>query len=364
MVHLFNKVYLEFDDKIEINFNRVVISEKYGSKMLEILDQVSYGQLIAFGKTYDEVVGENFLDFVTILKDFGETYDKKIIVYCDKESYKKFISQWFRLILPNLDFDGVKTLMDFTVYKERIVSNTQLSSVYSIDLNSLWDGLGDVKDSWESTRDIDRTEIKKLNLNYSYEFLLSTYFSGDDSYKDELKKTLHMFLRRWFKEVFIDSRQMVLLNLTNHKFLSALGIDPNTVDITQLDPLATIEQLESYTDNEIWKRDQNTYGDCVLDGLSDEKSTKLMNTFLNILENFEGVQMNQSDFEIKNYINVACAETITDEELNSLLNYVIENPFDTALVPKFDFQNVNFPLIQYFLSEKYKEKDLTKYKLL
>jgi hypothetical protein len=250
------------------------------------------------------------------------------------------------------------------VYKERIVSNTQLSSIYSIDLTSLWDGLGDVKDSWESTKDIDRAEIKNLNLKYSYEFLLSTYFSGDNSYKDELKKTLHMFLRRWFKEVFIDSRQMVLLNLTNHKFLSALGIDPNIVDITQLDPLATIEQLESYTDNEIWKRDQNTYGECVLDGLSDEKSTKLMNTFLNILENFEGVQMNQSDFEIKNYINVACAETITDEELNSLLNYVIENPFDTALVPKFDFQNVNFPLIQYFLSEKYKEKDLTKYKLL
>ena len=56
MLHLFNKTYLEFDDKIEINFDRVVISDQYGIPMHQELDKVSYGELIQFGKSFDEVV--------------------------------------------------------------------------------------------------------------------------------------------------------------------------------------------------------------------------------------------------------------------------------------------------------------------
>ena len=364
MLHLFNKVYLEFDDKIEINFDRVVISNQYGTEMLDALNKVSYGQLIFFGKTYEQVVGENFIQIISALKTFGDTSHKKIIVYCDKESYKKFIAQWFRLVLPNLDFQSFKTLIDYTIYKERIVSNTQLSSVFSVNLKSLWEGLDGIKDVWDKTKNFDRAEVKKLSLNYSYEFLLSTYLSGDTSHKEELKKTLHMFLRRWFKEMLTDNRQMVLLNITNHKFLSAFNIDPGLVDITQLNPLAAISQLESYADDEIWERDQNAYGECKLEGLSNEKSTKLIDTLLNIFEKFEGMQINTSVFDTTKYITVACSDSMTDLELNELLNYVVANPFDTSLVPRFDFQNVNFPLIQHFIAEKHNTRDLSKYRLI
>jgi hypothetical protein len=71
MLHLFNKVYLEFDDKIEINFDRVVISEKYGIQMLQLLDQVAYGKLITFGKSYDEVIDGDFYKFIESIRDFG-----------------------------------------------------------------------------------------------------------------------------------------------------------------------------------------------------------------------------------------------------------------------------------------------------
>ena len=79
MLHLFNKVYLEFDDKIEINFDRVVISERYGIPMLDQLNKVSYGELVTFGKSYEEVIGEDFAGFVATLKDFGKTTNKKIL---------------------------------------------------------------------------------------------------------------------------------------------------------------------------------------------------------------------------------------------------------------------------------------------
>jgi len=362
MLHLFNKVYLEFDDKIEINFDRVVISEKYGTQMLQVLDQVAYGQLIAFGKTYEEVISDDFVGFISVLKSFGETSNKKIIIYCDKSSYKKFTAQWFKSTLPNLNFDAFKTIVDHTIYNQRIVSNTQLSSVYSVELNSLWEELSDIENAWNTAVSVDLKPLQ--NMNYSYEFLISTYLSGDNSRKEELKKTLHMFLRRWFKEMFTDNRQMVLLNITNHKFLSSFDIDPQLVDITKLDPLSGIEQLESYADDEIWERNENAYGECKLEGLSDEKSTKLMNTLLNIFEKFEGMQINQTVFGIKDYVTTACAESISDQKLDDLLNYVTNNPFDTALVPRFDFDNVNFTLLQHFLSEKYNNKDLSKYRLL
>jgi len=362
MLHLFNKVYLEFDDKIEINFDRVVISEKYGIQMLQLLDQVAYGKLITFGKSYEEVIDGDFYKFIETVRDFGIASNKKIIIYCDKQAYKKIIAQWFKSILPNLDFAGFKTIVDHTIYNQRIVSNTQLSSVYSIKLNSMWEGLSDVENAWNAVDLVDLNPLQ--NMNYSYEFLISTYLSGDDSRKEELKKTMHMFLRRWFKEMFTDNRQMVLLNITNHKFLSTLGINPQSVDVTQLDPLDNIPQLESYADNEIWERNENAYGVCKLEGLSDEKAVKLMNTLLNIFEKFEGMQINQTVFGIKDYVTTACAESISNETMDDLLTYVTNNPFDTSLVPRFDFENVNFTLLQHFLSEKYNNKDLSKYRLL
>ena len=245
MLHLFNKVYLEFDDRIENHLDRVVISQQYGDQIYDILEKTFLGKLILYGKSFEEVIGDDFLGFIKSLKDFGDESGKKIIIFCDRTSYKKFMAHWFRSTLPNLDFDGFKTIVDHTIYNQRMISNTQLAPLFSVNLNSLWEDLEDIQSAWENAQSVNRSLLKSLNLNHTYEFLLSTYLSGDNSHKESLKKTLHMFLRRWFVELFEDSRQMVLLNITNHKFLSTFNIDPNLIDITQLDPLETIEQLES-----------------------------------------------------------------------------------------------------------------------
>ena len=89
-----------------------------------------------------------------------------------------------------------------------------------------------------------------------------------------------------------------------------------------------------------------------------------MNTLLQVFEKFEGMQINQTVFSIKDYVTCACDETLSDEDMDSLLSIVTQEPFDTSLVPRFDFQNVNFPLLQFFLSEKFNERDLSKYRLL
>jgi hypothetical protein len=364
MLHLFNKVYLEFDDKIEINFDRVVISEKYGIKMLEALDKVSQGELITFGKTYDEVVSSNLVAFVKLLKDFGNTSGKKIIVYCDKQAYKNFIAQWFKVILPQANYATFKIIVDHTIYNQRVVSNTQLSSVYSLEQTTLWENFDDLETHWNDAKDLtddEKINFKSLGLNLSYELLLADYLSGSTNYETELRKTMHTFLRRWFKESFTDNRQMVLLNIGNHRFQQALGIDASRVDITSTDPLANIPQLSAYADDSIWEK-QGIF--CDLQDLSQTQIDSLTSTIMSIYKNFEGMEIDRSVFSLFDYLGSASRSELTKVEMDNLLDFIVNNPFDTNLVPRFDFQNVNFVLMLYFLRQKYEGGDLSKFKLV
>ena len=364
MLHLFNKVYLEFDDKIEINFDRVVISTVYGNKMYDALDKVSYGELLMYGKTYDDVVSDDMIGFVQALKEFSDASNKKIIIYCDKEAYKKFIAQWFKIILPSADYTTFKTIVDHTIYNQRIVSNTQLSSVFALNQVTLWEDLDGLETHWSNAEQLTAAAViqfKALGLNLSYELLLADYLSGSSNYEAELKKTMHTFLRRWFKEAFTDNRQMVLLNIANHRFQEALGIDATKVDITSVDPLANIPQLSAYADDSIWEK-QGIF--CDLEGLTETQIDSLTSTIIGVYEKFEGMKIDQSVFSVFNYLGAASRSELTKTEMDELLDFIVDNPFDTNLVPRFDFQNVNFVLMLYFLRQKHEGANLSKFKLV
>lgn len=50
MLHLFNKVYLEFDHKINVDIDRVVISNQFGIQMSTEFEKYTYGRLLAYAK--------------------------------------------------------------------------------------------------------------------------------------------------------------------------------------------------------------------------------------------------------------------------------------------------------------------------
>ena len=363
MLHLFNRTYLEFDDKIEINFDRIVISERYGIPMYSELDKIAYGKLISFGKTVDEVIPD-IATFVEEIYAYSKETDTKTIVYCDKQNYVKFLCVWFTAICPNLDEPSFQQFVDLTIYKERVVSNTQLSQVSSLDMTTLWGGLGDVSTIWNETEVVPTqvARIKALNLNFSYEFLLAEYFSGSKNNVKNLQVTLHKFLRRWFEECFTDNRQMVMLNLLNYRFQEALGFTQDQVDITKPSLLADIPPFAYYGDQTIWKAPTDIsyglYGNVDLAGLSQDKIDGLRNTILNVYGKFEGMPIDVSAFKSFNWLEYACADSMTKTQMDTVLDFVVEQPFDTCLVPRFDFRNVNFPLILYFIRMK-KEQNTT-----
>ena len=370
MLHLFNKVYLEFDDKIEINFDRVVISEQNGFPMNIELDRVSSGELLAHGRTYDEVVGIDFVGFVEKLHKQGQLTNKKLIIYCDRNAYRKFIAQWFRSIIPALDLATFKTLVDYTIYKERVLSNTEFSSVTSLSMQTLFSDLGNFEQEFRDTEQLTELEanaLKAMDLSLSYEFLIADYLSGSTRYESELTKTLHLFLKRFVQEQFVDNRTMVLINLTNYRMQQALGIDPESVDITKPNPLANIPALTYYADPDIWDMSSDVsngvYGVINLKNMTTEQMAGLTNTLLTVFEKFEGMQTNVTVFEGVKYFDAATRDTLTKEELNGILDIMVNNPFDTCFVPRYDFENVNYPLMLHFFAQK-KNKDLTKYRLL
>jgi hypothetical protein len=367
MLHLFNKTYLEFDDKIELNFDRVVISNINGVNIADFLDKAIQGKLIKYGKNLDDL---NFTNLITELHSYGQTSNKKIIIYCDKTNYIKFLVKWIKTILPSINLESFNRFVNLTVYKEKITQNTRLQSVVPLKLDTLKQGLGDLTESFnsETITDESRNSIKNLNLNYSYEFLLSDYFSSSTNYTNSLKSVLHLFLRRWLKEAFTDNREMILLNLLNKNFQKTLGFTENDINLNSDNPTSSVSSLQYYADETIWKQNEKTgiYDVCNIENLSQEKINGLRNLLKNIYLNVEEMEINRTLFSAFDYLELAAKDTITETEMNTVLNFVVQNPFDTCLVSTFDFQNVNYVFLHHILNLKRDNniEALTKFRLL
>jgi hypothetical protein len=361
MLHLFNKVYLEFDHKINVDIDRVVISNQFGIQMSTEFEKYTYGRLLAYAKTLEELNDEIvFEDLILQLKGHGNQNNKKIIIYCDKENYLKFIATWMNIMMPTLDFDTFKDIANLTIYRERCVSNTQLSSQNAVTIDSIFEEFTstDWQYAWDNKID-GQISPALMGVNISYEFLLANYLAGNRDYVEPLLSTAHRFLRRFFQEQFTDNRQMVLLNINNHRFQEALGFS-GTADITG-NPLKNIETLKYYADTQIWKEtttvSSGVYGICTLSGLSQEKIDGLRNTILKVFNQFEGMQTNTTVFEGFRWLEIACRDEMTQEEFDDIIDTISASPFDTCLIPRFDFENINFPLFLHVL-KKYHEGDV------
>ena len=364
MLHLFNKVYLEIDDKINLELDRVVISQENGVPVSIELERVTAGQLIAYGRTFEEVASD-FPALMNLLKTTGNQTGKKIVIYADRDAYKSVLSTWLKSMLPNLDIASFKTIVDHMIYKERVMANTSLSSSYTLSMQTIWKDFGDFETQWRAAR---AQPVDFTGMNLSYEFLIADYLSGSTKYEDALRATMHKFLVRWYRELFTDNRQMCLINLTNSRFQSDLGIDPATIDITATNPLANIPVLAYYADETIWGAPEdataNAYGYITLEGISTEQAEGLRNTILYVYSKFEGMLIDTWVFRALDWVDVGTRTSMTKAEMDAILDFVVNTPFDTCLVPRFDFENVNFPLFLYFLAQKKNNKDLTTYRLI
>jgi len=109
MLHLFNKVYLAFDDSIDCHTNRYVISAETGNEMHQELQTTYRGTLINYSHNVNEMAGkyDDLTGFFEDVKSKQGTLGTKVIIYCDSEAYLNLSVTWLKTMLPFVDQTAV-----------------------------------------------------------------------------------------------------------------------------------------------------------------------------------------------------------------------------------------------------------------
>lgn len=215
MLHLFSKVYIASDVTIDINFDRVVISDVHGNQLYSALEQVTYGELISYGKTLESVLGgTTFPAFIQALKTKVDTTGKKVIIYADDVNFIKFMSIWLKSIFVDCSSTAAWKIIDSYISKEKAYKNwrykdtTTEEEIYPLVTETAF-----TTDYNQATA----TTISNVQSSLSVEFLLSSYLANG-TYKQELKDSISILLERSMQELAIEIKHVFIKNCSRPTF--------------------------------------------------------------------------------------------------------------------------------------------------
>ncbi len=345
MVHLFDRVYLEITPYLDIHHDRIVISKEFNNRQTP-------GKVLFQYDSFESLLSSmSFSNFLETVYFHSTLHNRKIVIYCDDISK---IHVWFcKHIFPNMNLNSYLDLLKIIDYHRQVFKKPKF---FNIDRSSeLWD---------VAINPLEIEKIKNLNLSFSYEFLFAEYLSGIQDHENVFLKKFHHFLREWYSECFTDNREMVLINLFNHKFQEQLSFSINDFNITDKNLLKNIPSLKYYSDEEIWFKDGIEKINLL--GLPKEKSQGLVELILFVYKNCEGMETDRSSFGLYKWIECATRDEMTKQELDEVVDYLLKNTFDTSGVPRKKFDKINFALILYFMNCKRNKQieKLLSYRLL
>jgi hypothetical protein len=354
MLHLFNKVYLNFDDSIDCHTNRYVISEDKGNAMHEQLGTAYSGTLINYATNRNEMSGK-YSDLTGFFEDVctkQKSLNSKVIIYCDTQAFLEYSIIWLKTILPFADSDNIVKYLDLYLHNERITANTQLQPTHTLDLTKLNTGLGDVLGYVNVLPTLDLDRVKALNLDFSIELLLGEYFAGANSHEANLLTTYHMFLQRFYKEILTDVREDAALNLLNKSQQTALGYSANDVVINADNPFEGITELAAFADTDVFTAkpvaNAGYVNTITIDNLTSEKQTALK-TLISTLQTFQNIP--NPDYSMSQF-DKACGNSLSSSDFDTIINETVTNSPSLAYIPRFDVSNVNYSFLQYLFSLK------------
>ena len=174
MLHLFNKVYLNFDDSIDCHTNRYVISEEAGNEMHQELQTTYRGTLINYAKNRNEMQTKyNGLDsFFESVCAKQKELNTKVVIYCDTQAFLELSVIWLKSVLPFAESSDIEKYLQIFLHHEKIIANTQLQPTHTLALTKLYAGLGDVVGYANVLPTLDLDRVKALDLDFSIELLL------------------------------------------------------------------------------------------------------------------------------------------------------------------------------------------------
>jgi hypothetical protein len=344
MFHLFNKVYVVSDSLIDINFDRVVLSEKYGIKMSEQLDKVSYGELLMYADKFTNL-GKSFDDFIKTLNEQVTKTNKRVVIYVDDKSFMEVTSNWLIRLFKNMDANTAWFIVDSYLKKTK--------------KNQSWRG-NHSSSQVELYKDVTETEFKKvfgglgvdkvdavfstIKEKISLEFLIASY-KHDGSNLPQLTISLEKILTRTLQEILLEIKHTVYKN--QHK------------------PNFNISFDETFFGN------STLYKSELLGKVGGASNVDIINSSAEDVKKFKDiakqVYMNWDKFSenspiIKKLDLLDLLRTgLTKEEVDKVLQMEKEDTSNSRIYPSSDEEFINIYLLDYVLNQN--SEQLNSYQL-
>lgn len=344
MFHLFKRVYLSFDDYIDKSKNRIVISKDNGFDSSGEVKFIFGNTLLEYSTSISELIGpekkyKNLLQFFEMLNKTTDETNKRLIVYCDLDTFLELSISWIKIILPNADAEVSYGIISSNIFQTKMFGTSELynsTRMYSIDFE-------EKKISYETFAEkFNLVNVQKgdylsflnsIKKYLSLEFIVSSYLYNN-SFKEELKEVALNKLQIGMQQFMYEGKMFILENILNKDVFDLF--ESNVVyNVNNLKEIENDPTFDIWFDENIWQMKMvgvpNFVSSIKFDTITDaqfEKFSKHLKVWTDVFNNTackpSQLQPNvdlDSFLQSKlNCLKICRKNSLSDEDLNMLLS--------------------------------------------
>lgn len=341
MLHLFKKVYIEFDTMLDNNYDRFVVSKEHGFDVLPTVRDIHTGEHIGFAQTYEDLVGvgkrfDTFLNFINFLNDWTVRTNKPVVIFVDKDAFLKLAIRWYKTVFQNAQAPTTYALIQSHLMKVKHLNFPKVTSFNLNDINAVIQQCALTEEEFtgmfNSIVDNQPTAqafVTATKADLSIEVLLASYLY-DGSNKEELKAKLIELLKRDIQGFIMEAKDIVFANITKQSFRDLLGITTeysySNADGIQNEPSLfwffhslvynSAETTSFYSGSGINWQHFNT--DDVID--------QFIVVIKKVMLEWEHVNSTAPSAQRLHFIKYLRDNALTDEQLTEVIDFEINNP--------------------------------------
>jgi hypothetical protein len=380
MFHLFKRIYLDFDHKIDLNQDRIICSNiNGGNAVASEIEKVLFGQTHETVKSVDDLIGPNGLypDLISLLRRLNEISlerDRKIFIYCDWISYYKLLTRWLKIILPHATGETTYRFLKSHIYREQSFVNyrwAERNSPFYKEWNissSQWSRIWNTQDC--SNEDCE-TFLATVMENMRVEFLLAGYLY-DGRHANHLATAMTPLVKKNLEAFIYEHKEIMFVHLLHPRFQQVLKVENGPYDFDNFYDMIydSSPMVRVLFEPEIWGEDWNILKPASSgrninwSGFTPQKIQDLKDFSIAAGTVWTGAewysivksQLNQLDmiemFIDKDTLNTHDIKRIVDSEIND--QDAVAGSFYSL-----DLSTVNFYFVD-FLLQNHKDKDTLK----
>jgi hypothetical protein len=370
ILHLFKKVYLAFDSEIDLNRQRLIFSEIHGNDISKDLNDFFFGKLHLFSHDIDDLIGQDkqfsdYIDFFDFLNKVQNENDTRIFIYCDVNSYRKIICNWFKIIFESIDVDSAYKILEFNFLKRKLLA-TRNTSIKTLSFTSnMFEEMLETKNNFNSYFDSINLNQQKTISFYnnikeylSIEYLLASYlYNGQNKniFKNVLEKMINRMLEDAMKEIVLILFDIVMLKKIQQKMRIKEYNSKNILEIFE------DEKFKDLIETNTWRflDENNNFERVDFKKISIEKKHKIRESYKLILNSVYNEISSQENYEHNriDYMYYLNLDGISDENLNKIIENECLFEMETTLWSNQDQESVNLFFAQYVM-ENYSENNI------